>query len=128
VGVVHYLKGPQPGVLIWIASAVMLLFAFLLCMQVVFVHLVRLELSPLGIRAVGPLSGAQWLSWDEISEATLRERRNPVSRTDHLLILKSPRTMLNYPLSVLPRPAEAAVLDELRLRTRLVVIQDRPAI
>jgi hypothetical protein len=128
VGVVHYLKGPNLGVLIWIASALMLIFAFVLCLQAVFVHLVRLEISPSGIRVAGGLSGVQWLRWEEIVEATLRERRNPVSRTDHLLILKSQRAMLNYPLSVLSQSDETAVLDELRRRTRLVVIQDRAAI
>jgi len=128
VGVVRYLKGPQLGVLIWIISALMLVYVFTLCLRDVLVHLVRLEINLTCIRVIGPFSQERLLRWEDISEATLRERRNAVSRTDHLLILKSRCTTLNYPLSVLSRPAESAVLDELRRRTRLLVIQDRPAI
>jgi hypothetical protein len=128
VGMVYYLKGPHLGIVIWIASVLMLLLAFVLCLQAILVHLVRLEISPSGIRVAGGLSRVQWLRWEGISEATLRERRNPVSRTDHLLILKSAGVMLSYPLSVLSHSDESVVLDELRRRTKLVVIQDRPAI
>ena len=128
VGMVYYLKGSHQGVVIGTASVVMLLLAFVLCLQSIVVHLVRLEINPTGIRVVGGLSQAQWLRWERISEATLRERRNPASRTDHLLILKSAGVTLSYPLSVLSQSDELAVLDELHRRTRLAVIQDWPAI
>lgn len=128
VGIVRYFKGPHLGVAIGIGSALMLLLAFFLCVQDVFVHLVQLELSSAGIRRFGGPTAAKAMLWNEVTEATLRERNNPVSRTDRFLILKSQRGMLGYPLSILSPSDESKVLEELKNRTRLVVMQDRPAI
>lgn len=127
-GVVLYLRGPESGNLLWIASLLMGLFALVLCLQAVFVHLNRLEMNERGIGVADPLTGSRWMRWEDVVDATLRERRNPVSRTDHLLILRSRSTMINYPLSILSRGAEEHVLAELRARTKLITIQDRPAV
>ena len=124
-GIVLFMTRPHPGVLIWIGSILMLLFSFALCVQDVVVHLIQLEISSLGIRTFGGITPARAMLWSEITEALLRERHNPVSRTDRLIILKSHRGMMNYSLSVLSRSDEQEALEELNRRTRLVVMQDR---
>ena len=125
---VHHWLGSRMRVLVWIGSAVLVLMSFLYFVQAMSVHLIRLEISPEGIRRFGGPSGEHAMRWSEITEATLRERRNPVSRTDRLLILKSRDKMLNYPLSILSRADELKALEELNRRTKLLVIQDDPAV
>jgi hypothetical protein len=128
VATVHYFMDLHPGVLIWIGSGLMLSMSFALFLQAIFVHLVRLEISAIGIRTFGGLSAAQAIRWSDVTEATLRERHNPVSRTDRLVILRSRSSMMNYPVSILSHSDELKVVEELNRRTKLVVIQDRPAI
>lgn len=74
VVIVRYFKGPHLGVAIGIGSGLMILLAFFLCLQDVFVHLVRLEISSAGIRRFGGPTPAKAMLWNEVTEATLREK------------------------------------------------------
>jgi hypothetical protein len=128
VGAVYYFKGSHTGILLGILSVVMIAISALQFLQTCIVHLVRLEIAPGGIRTKSALGPSMQMAWRDVIEATLRERKNPVSRTDHLLILRSAGGMMNYPLSILKRSEEAEVIEELQRRTRLGVVEDRPAI
>lgn len=126
-GLVLYLSGPAARTLIWVLSALMGLFAVFLGLQTVLVHLNRLFIDETGVQVRGPLSDIR-SRWEDIHHATLRERENAVSRTDHLLILMGPKIYLNYPTSILSPQDEASVLEEVRKRKKLVVLQDRPTV
>jgi len=124
----HYFLGSRGGLPAKIGYLAMLGFSALFLLNDINVHLRRLELTPIGIIRHGIFAGGVGMRWEEITEATLRERHNPATRTDRLLILKSPRGVFSYPLSVLSRASETAVIEELKCRSRLVIVQDRPAI
>lgn len=124
---VMYFVGGSAPYLLWVASGLMLLFSLLLVLQSLVVFRNRLYLDEVGIAVAGLLS-RRAMRWSEVTGATLRERKNAVSRTDRLLVLESRDRMLSYVTSTLSPPEEEAVLAEVGRRTRVVVYQDKPTI
>ena len=127
VAVVYVLRGPDFGTILWILSGLMCLYSAFLCIQAVFVHLQSLVMNDRGFGIIGSLSRS-WVDWDQVNEATLRERHNPVTRTDRLIVLETRRGPIAFPLSVLDRRAEQDAIAHIRAHTKLVVVRDQPAI
>lgn len=128
VAAVYYFKGFHQGLLLGIVSAGMVLYSVFLVVQSCVVFLGRLEMSPVGIRSFTAFGPMPFIKWVDINYAMLRERQNPVSRTDRLLILQTPRAKMNFPVSILSREEEQEVIDEVKRRIHLVVTEDRPAV
>jgi hypothetical protein len=68
------------------------------------------------------------LSWSDVRHAVLRERRNALTRTDHLLIIEGVGRSVTYPTSVLPELHEAQLLEAVRRHVPLVTRLDRAAL
>jgi hypothetical protein len=126
--IVFYFKGHDVSVFLAILAVIAILFSAYAFYLTCGVYLQQLEVSPLGIRSFTPFGTGALMEWGKINDAALRERRNPVTRTERLLILHSPYGMMTFPLSILSPKEEQEVIEEIKQRTRLVVIEDRPLI
>jgi hypothetical protein len=79
------------------------------------------------IKVSGPILKVVVL-WQDIVSAVLRERENLMSRTDHLLIIKSTNHMLTFNISTLSKKDESEVLESVKKKTHLVIKKDKPTI
>ena len=75
----------------------------------------------------GPLIKVS-IKWEDIVSAVLRERENAMSRTDHLLVIKSTDKMLSYNTSTLSDEDDRKVIEIVGKKTNLVVQKDKPTI
>lgn len=112
---------------LWVANAAMVLLSVYSCTQSIFVYLQRLHLDDRGIGAT-TVFGARAIAWTDVVNATLRERLNPITRTDRLLIVKSRRATMLFNTSTLSEADEEDVLAKVRARVPLLLQRDRPAI
>ena len=113
---------------LFIADSFMVLLSFFLLLQTIFVHLQTLYFDEYCIKTVSPL-GIIELKWQDISDALLRERVNAISRTDHLLILKTyDGQMLTFNTSTLSPEDENFVLGKIARMVNLKVHRDAPSI
>jgi len=116
------------GWLLVVGTVAMCLFSFFLLMQTIAVHLKRVTIDEGSISVTGPL-GTTTVSFSSIVKAVLRERVNPVSRTDHLILIQGRSgELLTFNSSTLSRPEEEDFLNEVRRHVDLEVVSDRPAL
>ncbi len=115
------------GWLLVVATVGMCLLSFYLFIQTIAVHLRRVTIDEESISVTG-LLGTTTVGFSSTVKAVLRERVNPVSRTDHLILIQS-RTgeLLTFNSSTLSRDDEDDFLNELRKCVHLEVVRDRPA-
>jgi len=116
------------GWLVLVATVAMCLFSVFLLLQTIAVHLRSVTMGQDYICVTG-LLGATTIPFSSIAKAMLRERVNPVSRTDHLVLIQS-RTgqLLTFNSSTLPPDDEDDFLTELRRHVDLEVVRDKPAL
>lgn len=126
-GLFAYFAGGTAGAWFWVPSALMFLLSLYLSVQCVLVFMDRLHLDERLIRAAGPLHKVE-ITWGEVTGAVLRERANPVSRTDRMLVIRSRRDTLIFHTSTLSEADEEEVLKLVRARVSLTVQRDRPAV
>src|SRR5436190_24371911 len=81
-GVVVYLRWPATGRFELALAGLGVLISLSLVVQSVVVHLTRLHVTDEAIWLTGPLTGHASLRWSCVRQATLRERKNAVTRTD----------------------------------------------
>ncbi|MBI5222839.1 hypothetical protein HY990_00290 [Candidatus Micrarchaeota archaeon] len=122
----YFLLEPARWIM-WVASGAMLILSLHLTVQTICVHLQKLYVDDYCIRVSGPMLKAV-IQWKDVVSAVLRERENLMSRTDHLLIIKSVNHMLSYNTSVLSKEDEKEVLEMVTKMTRLVIQRDKPSI
>ena len=125
-GLMIYLAGHRFNVAMWIATAIMFAFALWLFAETITVHTISIDADDEGVR-LSSRGRVMALRWRDISSAILRERPNPITRTDRLLILKSGDRQLPLNISTLRPEDEAALLDLARRKTHVIVHEDVPA-
>lgn len=117
--------------LIWflvVVSVAMCFWSVLLIIQTIAVHMRRVTIDEKSITVAGPL-GTTTIAFSSVAEAILRERVNPISRTDHLIMIRSHSGgFLVYNPSALSRSDEESFLSLLRRHVDLKVISDKPAL
>jgi len=113
--------------LLIVGTVVMCLWSLILLIQTMAVHLRRVTINEDCISVTG-LLGTTTIVFGSIAKAVLRERVNPVSRTDHIVSIQS-RTgeLLTFNSSTLPRNDEDDFLKELQRHVNLDVVRDKPA-
>src|ERR1044071_3424592 len=126
-GLALYFVHESAGWLFWIPTGLMFLLSLFLSVQCVVVYLNRLQLDEERIRATGPLHSVE-IRWSQVTGAVLRERVNPMTRTDHMLVIKSRGATLVFNTSTLSLADEAEVLRRVRDKINVTVQRDRPAI
>lgn len=116
------------GWLLLVGTVAMCLLSAFLLLQTIAVHLRSVTIGEDRISVTGIL-GATTIPFSSIAKAVLRERVNPVSRTDHLVLIQS-RTgeFLTFNSSTLPPGDEDDFLTELRRHVDLEVVRDKPAL
>lgn len=116
------------GWLLLVATVAMCLFSVFLLLQTIAVHLRSVTIWEDRISVTGLLGGTT-IPFSSIAKAVLRERVNPVSRTDHLVLIQS-RTgqLLTSNSSTLPPDDEDDFLTELRRHVDLQEVRDKPAL
>jgi len=112
---------------LWVVDVLMGLFSLYLLFQTLFVYSGRLYLDTNVIKAINTLASTQ-IAWRDITKAVLRERRNVLSHTDHLLILYSYNNVLTFNISILSDHDEKTVLDAIKAKTDLEIVQDTPSL
>jgi hypothetical protein len=127
-GVVVYIQWPDVGRILLLLSGLMGLFTAMLLLQDILVHLATISVDDRGISVQGPLRGSSHVSWSNVRQTTLRERRNAVTRTDHLLIVEAGGHSVSYPTSALAESDEAQLLDVVRRHVPIVTRVDRAAV
>ena len=116
------------GWLLVVGTVAMCLFSFFLLIQTIAVHLRRVTIEEESISVTGPL-GTTTVGFSSIVKAVLRERVNPVSRTDHLILIESRNgALLTFNSSTLSRDDEDDFLTELRRHVDLQIVRDKPAL
>jgi hypothetical protein len=118
----------EPGIVLKVFSALMVIFALHNVISAVFVHRTSLYVDPHGILMKGSLGGLTSIEWTDVTSAVLRERENPVTRTDHLLIIDSDRHRLMFNTHILKLADEKELLETVRRHVPLGVHRDTPAV
>ena len=116
-----FIYGKHPTITI-IMDVVMVLLSSYLLLSTVLVMRTTIYVDDECIAVRSPLVSSR-ISWSEVTNAVLRERRNAVSRTDTWLTIKSPNNFLSCNPSALSLADEKAVLAKVRSKTELVVKQ-----
>jgi hypothetical protein len=127
-GFVVYVQWPEVGRILLFVSGLMGLFSVSLLLQDILVHLGTICVDDRGISLNGPLYVSPHVPWSNVRQATLRERRNALTRTDHLLIVEAAERSIVYPISVLSQSHEAQLLDVVRRHVPLVTHVDRATV
>lgn len=110
------------------SGGLMALLSLFLVTQSIYVHLNKIYLDDYCIRTSGPLCTIE-LRWQSIASASLRERVNAASRTDHLLILQDHNgRILSFNTSTLSPTEEGIVLRRVGEKTNLRVQRDSPSL
>ena len=125
--IVIYFWGDSLRLIMWVLSGFMVLLSLFFFLQSIFVYLQKVYLDDYSISVSGPLMKIS-IRWEDIVSAVLRERENAMSRTDHLLVLKSAGNMLTYNTSTLSDEDDRKVLEIVGKKTNLVVQKDKPTI
>jgi hypothetical protein len=113
---------------LWVLDAGMVLLSLHLTLQTIVVHCKKLYIDEMYIITSSPLAKISF-RWSEIAEAVLRERRNVMSRVDHLLMLRSQTgRLLVFNTSTLSPEDEDRALAKVKEKTNLIVYQDKPSI
>ena len=115
------------GVLMLIGDSVMAILSLFMLIQATFVHLQRVYVDEEMISVVSPLLRIQ-IEWSEVIAAILRERENVMTRTDHLLILRTRVRQILFNTSTLSNRDEEHLLDFVRRKVTLVVKKDKPSV
>lgn len=103
------------------------LVVLVMLLQTINVYCTKIYIDDHCIMTSSPLCTTR-IQWGEVTGTLLRERKNAMSRTDHLLILKSrDGNIILYNTSTLSPQDEEAVLAKVRSMVRLDVKEDRPA-
>jgi len=118
----------DPGTALKVVSALFALFALHNVIGDVFVHLGAIHVDERGIMMKGSLGDLRAIEWREVTGAVLRERENPITRTDRLLIIDSDDKRVMFNTNVLKPADEAALLAMVRRHAPLVVERDTPAV
>jgi len=114
--------------LLLVVTIAMCLLSVFLLIQTIAAHSQSVTLEEDRISITGFL-GATAISFNSIDKAVLRERVNPVSRTDHLLIIQSRNgQFLTFNSSTLSPEDEEDFLTELRKHVDLEVVRDKPVL
>jgi len=112
------------NVIAWGLTGLMILYSMFLLIQALVVHCVRLTLNENGLSF-----GRRTIQWSDINDAVMKERRNPVSRTDRVIMIRlHDGKVMNYNLSTLDPSDEDDAIRFIRGKIRLPVVQDRPAL
>jgi hypothetical protein len=115
------------GWLLLLLTGAMCLWSIFLILQTIVVHLKSISVDETGITVRGLGEGS--LRYQDVAEAQLRERRNVVSRTDRLLMIRSNGgELLMFNPSTLRRSDEDALLSLLRKRIRITTVGDTPTL
>ncbi len=110
-----------------IAGILVGLFSVFLLVQDVLVHLHCVYADDDSIAVVGPLARME-IRWSEVTERILKERRNTITITDHLLILRGRSDQVIYNTSTLSRNDEKRLLELVRSNGPLLIEQSKPSI
>lgn len=114
--IVVYFWGDSLRLIIWILSGFMILLSLFFFLQSIFVYLQKVDLDDYSITVSGPLLNVS-IQWEDIVSAVLRERENAMSRTDHLLVIKSASNMISYNISTLSEEDDRKVLGSVDILT-----------
>lgn len=125
--IMMYFLADSARFIVKILSGLMFLFSLYLLIQDFFVHLQRLYLDETRIRSKSLLTSIT-INWPDVVHAELRERENAISGTDHLLIIKSGYHQLVFNTSTLSKEHEKKVIEIVKQKCSLVIINDKPAI
>lgn len=125
--IILFFKAGSMNTALWIVSGITILFSFYMLTSSIVVHLQRLYIDGDRIRLSSPLQRCT-LRWDDIVSAVLRERHNAMTRTDRLLILRTPDHILGFNISTLSPQDEEAVIAFVHRKTRLLVQRDNPTL
>lgn len=126
-GLGTFLLREKRGAGLLVAGTLMVALSLVLLLQDALVHLIRVEVDEAAISLIGP-SGRSHLPWPEVVGAVLKERENVITRTDHLLILRSKTQGVAFNTSTLSESNEALLLDFVRQRVNLVVEASKPSL
>ncbi len=118
--IVIYFWGDSLRLIMWILTGFMLLFSLVLFLQSVLVYSQKIQLDDNCISVTGILINNS-IRWNDISSALLRERENAMSRTDHLLIIKSASQNLAYNISTLSEEDDREIIEIVKRKTNLVL-------
>lgn len=111
----------------WIASGLMIILSLYLITQSIFVHFRRLYLDDNFIGVSGPMLKVA-IRWQDIISRELRERKNLMSRTDRLLVIKAADHVLLFNTSTLSKKDEDDVLKTVAGKGPLLIKKDKPTI
>lgn len=103
------------------------MMVFVLLIQTIYVHCNKIYIDNRCVMTSSPLCTIR-IQWEEVTSALLRERRNAMSRIDHLLVLQGGNSLICYNTSTLDPRDEEALLNNVRLMVRLDVKEDKPSV
>lgn len=126
-GLGTYLLWEKRSTGLLVAGGLMAALSLFLLLQDVVVHLIQVEVDEGAISLIGPF-GRSRMRWSEVEGAVLKERENAITRTDHLLILRSRTARIAFNASTLSEANEARFFDFMRQRINLVVERSKPSI
>ena len=126
-GTVTFFMWEKASALLLAAGVLMGILSLILLLQDVMVHLRRLHVDELSVSVVGPLLRER-IKWTEVAGAVLKERKNAMTRTDHLLIIRSAPKLLSFNTSTLSQNDEENLLAFVRSKVPVVVEGDKPAL
>jgi len=118
--------GTYPRIII-VLDVIVGIIVFVMLVQTIVVHCNKIYVDDACLMTSGLLNTTK-MRWEEITSATLLERKNAMSRTDHLLILAGRNNLISYNTSVLSTQDEDTVLKKIMSKTNLVIKEDKPSI
>ena len=113
--------------IILVFDIIAVVITLVLLTQTIFVHCTKIYLDDERVITSSPLSRTE-IYWQDVTEAILYERRNIMSRTDHLLLLRTRNSMISCNTSTLDPSDEERVLGMVRSKTNLAVRRSRPSV
>ncbi len=115
--------------LLWMANAIILVLAMGMLLTTLVVFRIYLYIDEDKAAYFSPIAkDSVWLSWEQVREAVLRERKNFISGTDHLLLLYGPGDLVMYNTSNLSPKDEKYALDLVRSKVDLRIQTYSPSI